>query len=108
MAVYEKGFVDRKSTNLNKKKLKVVEVVRDTTTNEISELYVEESRYDSVGLTSVGTALTADKMNTIIKEMIIEEFKISDYDRVDKDTGKLSLDEEVTENFPLKKKPETL
>ncbi len=63
-------FIDRNGTNLNKKRLKVVQVVRDASTDEISELYVEEFRNDSAGLIEEGTPLNADNLNSIIRSMM--------------------------------------
>ena len=63
-------FIDRNGTDLNKKRLKVVQVVRDPSTDEISELYVEEFRNDSAGLIIEGTPLNADNLNSIIRSMM--------------------------------------
>ncbi|MBQ8292650.1 MAG: hypothetical protein IJX78_02435 [Bacilli bacterium] len=98
-------FVDRKGTNLNKKKLKIVDIVRDVSTGEISELYVEEFRDDSVGLESVGTAITAANLNTIIKSMIESEvyhqLNKTDEEKVTEDAQKLTIDTLVDDNFDL-------
>lgn len=98
-------FVDRKGTNLNKKKLKIVDIVRDVSTGEISELYVEEFRDDSVGLESVGTAITASNLNTIIKSMIEShvhhQLNKTDEEKVEEDAQKLTIDSVVDDDFDL-------
>ena len=68
-------FVNRNGTNLNKKRLKVVQVIKDVNTDEITELYVEEYRADTVDQNNFGTPLNAENLNQIIQNMIDEKLE---------------------------------
>ena len=64
------SFTNRKSSNLNKKILKVYDVTRDES-GEITKLKVTEIR-DDLPVSNEGTPLNAENMNRIINEMIGE------------------------------------
>lgn len=64
-------FIDRKSSNINKKILDVEKVELDET-GTITRLYVKEYRNDDPVKTD-GTPLNAESLNKIISEMIIDE-----------------------------------
>lgn len=101
-------FVDRKGTNLNKRRLKVVQVERDTTTDEISELYVEEFRNDSVGLITEGTPLDAENLTTCIQKIVLTEvynqLNKTDEGRVNIDSMSINIASTVTSSFTLDSK----
>ena len=69
-------FVNRVSSDLNKRTLKVLDVTRDEETGEIKSMEVEVSRCDTP--TVVGTPLDADVFNQIVRDIIKEEMPLID------------------------------
>ncbi len=63
----EKVFKDREVVNPNRKKFKVIEIIKDED-NCITELIVDIEREEQV--IEEGTQITADNLNTIIDEII--------------------------------------
>ncbi len=61
------SFVDRKSKNMNRKLLKIVEVLRDES-GELSEIVADIERNDSE-VTQEGTPLNAENMNNVINSI---------------------------------------
>ena len=104
------SFTNRKSSNLNKKILKVNDVTRDES-GEITKLKVTEIR-DDLPVSNEGTPLNAENMNRIINEMIGEHthqiFDILIYHSLltssqvrDMDKSLLTLPSEVFKDFTL-------
>ena len=69
-------FVNRVSSDLNKRTLKVLDVTRDEETGEIKSMEVEVSRCDTP--TVNGTPLDADVFNQIVRDIIKEEMPLID------------------------------
>ncbi len=61
-------FENRKAENINRKKLNVVEVIRDDG-GEIIDLVVDVSRMEGM-VTQEGTPLKAESLNTIISNIV--------------------------------------
>lgn len=94
-------FVDRNGKNLNKKKLKVLDVVRNVNNGEIDQLYVEEYRSDTVELESEGTMLNAFNMNNIITKLVLEVIDNLDKYYVYDDAENLCLLTQITDSIYL-------
>ena len=92
-------FYNRVGQNLNRKELEVVSIERDAS-GEITSLVVDENRCDS-DIQQEGTALEANVVNTIIRNMILEELSITDLERVTDDKNALSYESSITENIVL-------
>ena len=63
----QKVFKDREVVNPNRKKFKVIEIIKDEN-NCITELIVDIEREEQV--IEEGTQITAENLNTIIDEII--------------------------------------
>lgn len=63
----QKEFKDREVVNPNRKKFKVIEIIKDEN-NCITELIVDIEREEQV--IEEGTQITAENLNTIIDEII--------------------------------------
>ena len=90
-------FVNRVSSDLNKRTLNVLDVTRDEETGEIKSMEVEVSRGDTP--TVVGTPLDADVFNQIVRDIIKEELGsavLTNNEKVVLDTHFLSLPSEVS------------
>ena len=92
-------FINREGLNLNRKELVVVSIERDTS-GEIISLVVDEARCDN-DIIKEGTKLEAMELNTIVRNMILEELNITDLERVTYDKDALSIPLEASSNFDL-------
>ena len=63
----QKVFKDRVATNPNRKKFKIIEILKDDY-GYITDLIVDIERYDSP--TVEGTKLKAEELNSIIDEIV--------------------------------------
>ena len=82
-------FVNRVSSDLNKRTLNVLDVTRDEETGEIKSMEVEVSRGDTP--TVVGTPLDADVFNEIIKKMIDESPMVESQRKIVNDKNSLNI-----------------
>ncbi len=98
-------FKDRKAEHINRKKLNVVEVIRDDG-GEIIDLVVDVSRMEGM-VTQEGTPLNAESLNTIISNIVKEEVGqilndiLTSEKKLELDVAKLEVEEYMCSNSNL-------